>query len=485
MDKNKPTALIIGAGPSGLALAYELIQLNSDIRPVIIDKLPQVGGLSRTIYDDKSGIDLGGHRLFTKDKYVESIWKRFLKEQNAPALDDIHANRNLKFQKTGADPNFKDDVLLLRKRFSSVIKDKKKINYPIRFNPDTFKKLGFASSSQALLSYLKALVFKRNEKNFEDFLINKFGRYLYNLYFKEHSKKVWGVEASELVNEWGRERIQKSLFSANKIWEDEYYYPKYGCSQLWDKMAQYIIDNGGDIILNCEFLNFEIKQDNIISAKVKCPNLISDISANYFISSIPISDIIKSVEAPFDIKQNALNLPYRDYILVSLYTTKFNLKNTTKYPTLNDVTPDNWIYLQEKNTIASRLQIMNNWSPYLVEDFKNKYLVSLEYFCNKNDDLWNLSDDEITKLALSECEKYGFFDRYDIYKTKVIRELKAYPVYSGTYKYINKIKNHLKTYKNLYLMGRCGEHKYINMDLAMVCGINIARDINKGYVNEK
>jgi len=456
MDDKNFNALIIGAGPSGLALAYELIKLKSNIKPLIIDKLAQTGGLARTVYDSNSGIDIGGHRLFTKDKYIEKIWKEFLKIEN---------------------PQIYNDVLMEKQRFSSIIKDEKKYEYPIKFNFETLKQLGFKSSLFAILSYFKALIFKRSEDNIENFLINRFGLYIYNKFFKEHTKKIWGISPEKLFNEWDKNRIQKSLFSIPGFCKDEFYYPKYGCSQLWDKMAQYIIDNGGEIILNCEFKKFRFCGDyKIISAVVEHQGKLKEIPAKYFISSIPLPELVKTIDTPYDIKQNALNLKYRDYIIVSMYSKKFNLKNTTKFETKNNITPDNWIYLQEKDTIASRMQIMNNWSEYLV---RNDYLISFEYFCFENDNLWNLPDEELANLAISEAEKYHLFKKSDVYKTKVIREKKAYPIYTGTYRHINKIKDYLKNYKNLYIMGRYGEHKYINMDYAMVCGITIARDINK------
>ena len=456
MDKKDSYALIIGAGPSGLALAYELIELKSNIKPIIIDKLSQVGGLARTIYGDNSGIDIGGHRLFTKDKYIKKIWIKFLNVEN---------------------PEVSDDVLMVKQRFSSILKDNKKFDYPLKFNIKTFKNLGFKSSAIALLSYFKAVIFKRRENNVEDFLINRFGLYLYNLFFEEHTKKIWGMSARHLINKWGKNRIQKFLFSLPKIGRDEFYYPKYGCSQLWDKMAQYIIDNGGKIILNSEFKKFNYDANNkILSAFVEYNNKTMEIPAQYFISSIPLCDLIKVLDAPFDVKQNAINLKYRDYILVALYSKKFNLKNTEKTETCDNIAPDNWIYLQQKGTVASRMQIMNNWSEYLV---KNNYLISMEYFCTEGDKLWSMTDSELSELAISEAIRYSLFNKEDVYKTKVIREKKAYPIYTGSYIHIDKVSDYFKNYKNLYIMGRNGEHKYINMDYAMVCGINIARDINK------
>ena len=494
MTRDSKTVVIIGAGPSGLALAYELIKKKSNYVPIIIEKLDCPGGLSRTVYDGELGVDIGGHRLFTKNQYIQSIWNEFLTVQNAPSIDDIYCERNIKYPILGKDPNKYDDVMLIRKRYSSIIHNNMSFQYPIKLNLDTFSNLGYKTSFLAVLSYVKALFFKRKEKNLEDFMINRFGKVLYDVFFKSYTKKVWGVDASVLSSEWGHQRIRKlslfktvinaflSCFKFLKFQKeasliDEFYYPKYGCSALWNKMADYIVQNGGQIIYNSEFLEFSHNQNNILSIKYKKSGKTEEIFANYFVSSIPVSDLIKGVDAPYDIKQIALALPYRDYILVSFYTNDFYLKNKTEFKTVNNITPECWIYLQEKDAIASRIQIMNNWSPYLVGDFRKYYLVSLEYFANEHDELWDMSDDKIKKLAANECQKYNLFSPANIIKSSVIREKKAYPSYFGSYFNIKYVFEYLKRYKNLFFIGRNGTHQYNNMDEAMVCGINIAREI--------
>ncbi|MBQ4647196.1 MAG: FAD-dependent oxidoreductase [Candidatus Gastranaerophilales bacterium] len=496
MMENKKTVAIVGAGPCGLAVAYELLQKDKNIKPIIIEKLGCVGGLSRTVYKDNLGVDIGGHRLHTNDEYIKSIWFKFLEVQNSPAIDDILANRDVKYPKNGKNPNEEDDVMLVRKRFSSIIYNSKFFPYPLKFSLETFLNLGLKTSFKAGCSYIKSMIFKRKENNLEDFMVNRFGEVLYSIFFKDYTKKVWGLDASQLSCEWGHQRIRKlSLFKTilNSILSqfkfikfkketsliDEFYYPKYGCSQLWDLMAKYIIENGGEIILNSEFVDFNYHNDKILSLRYKTQdNEIKEIPAHFFVSTMPIKDLIVGVDAPYDIKQEALSLPYRDYILASFYTKEFNLKNSTNYPTINNITPDCWIYLQEKDAIAARIQIMNNWSPYLVGDYKNNYLISLEYFANETDDFWQKSDSEIINIAQMEAQKYNLFNKEDILQSFVVREKKAYPTYFGSYKEIDKIKKHLSKYTNLYLAGRNGQHKYNNMDEAMICGINVAREIS-------
>lgn len=495
MIKNNDNVVIIGAGPAGLSVAYELIENNSNLRPIIIEKLPCVGGISRTVYSGNLGVDIGGHRLHTDNEYVKSIWFKFLKQQNAPAIDDIYCERDVKYPEEGANPNEADDVMMTRRRFSSIIYNSKFFPYPLKFSLDTFLNLGLLTSFKAGCSYIKSMLFKREEKTLEDFMVNRFGEVLYSIFFKDYTKKVWGLDPSQLSSEWGHQRIRKlSLFKTiiNSILSqikflkfkketsliDEFYYPKFGCSQLWDLMAKYIVNNGGEIIYESEFADFVTCENKILAVKYKDKNgQINEISARNVVSTMPISELITGLDVPFDVKQDALNLPYRDYILVSFYADKFNLKNITDYKTVNNITPDCWLYLQEPDAIAARIQIMNNWSPYLVGDFKKNYLISLEYFANETDEFWQKTDNEIIEIAQMEAQKYNLFNKENILKSFVVREKKAYPAYFGTYKNIDKIKEHIARYMNLYLAGRNGQHKYNNMDEAMLCGIEVAKQI--------
>ena len=214
MTKNSKTAVIIGAGPSGLTLAYELIQSGSHIKPIIIEKLSCPGGLARTVYyKNGCGVDIGGHRLYTKDKYIQSVWNKFLPVQGFPSIDDILSDREVSYLNTGVNPNKTDDVMLVRKRFSTIFFDGKFFQYPIKLNFDTVKKLGFLTAFKSGMSYLKSLFIKKDENNLENFFINRFGKVLYSIFFKDYTEKVWGVNPSVISSEWGRERIKKlSLF---------------------------------------------------------------------------------------------------------------------------------------------------------------------------------------------------------------------------------------------------------------------------------
>ena len=246
-------------------------------------------------------------------------------------------------------------------------------------------------------------------------------------------------------------------------------------------MADEIIRMGGIIHLNTKVTSFELADGKIRALKAVKRGEEKEYRGNYFISSMPVKDLVAGFgeAVPEDVRAIAENLPYRDYILVGLYCNRINLKNNTKIPTINDICPDSWIYIQEDDITAGRMQIMNNWSPYLVKDFQNKVFLSLEYFCNEGDDMWNMSDEDMINFGISELEKLNVITKDDVLDSVRIRVKKAYPAYFGAYKDFDKVKEYLAAIKNLYCIGRNGQHKYNNMDHSMLSGIeavNVIRD---------
>ena len=261
---------------------------------------------------------------------------------------------------------------------------------------------------------------------------------------------------------------------------DEFFYPKYGCGQLWNIMAEKIISMGGEIRYSQKVVGLK-GEDNHINGVVIQDNNNNQYAENadFVISSMPIKDLLSGLEnTPDNIKEIALQLPYRDYILVGFYLNKFNLKNNTKIKTFNNICPDNWIYLQDRNIVAGRLQIMNNWSPYLVKDVQNKVFVSLEYFATEGDCLWSKTEDEMFEVAIRDMENLNMATRDDILDKVVVKVKKAYPAYFGVYSEFDKIKKYLNQFDNLYCIGRNGQHKYNNMDHSMLSGIEAVKCIS-------
>lgn len=506
-NKNRDkVAVIIGAGPAGLSAAYYLLKETDDIKPVILEELDCVGGISRTVHYNGNGIDLGGHRLFSKNQQILDFWEEILPLQGKPPIDDKILHREITVSPNGPDPDETDRVMLKRRRVSRIFYLRKFFDYPISLKASTILNMGLGRTFKAGMSYLKSCVHKVPETTLEDFMINRFGKVLYKMFFEKYTQKVWGLHPSEISKEWGEQRIKglslsKAILNAilspfklisNKEKEtsliEEYYYPKFGCGQVWEFMANEIIKMGGEIHFNTKVVDFETDGNKVTAVKaVRNDSRSEKFQGNFYISSMPVKDLVAGLgsHVPEEVAKVARDLPYRDYILAGFYCNKINLKNNTKIPTINNICPDSWIYIQEDDIIAGRLQIMNNWSPYLVKDFKNKVFISLEYFCNEGDELWNKSEEDMTALGLSELEKLGIVKAEDVIDTVRIRVKKAYPAYFGTYNQFDIVKDYLNGIDNLYCIGRNGQHKYNNMDHSMLSGIeavnviknNLSKDI--------
>lgn len=492
-------AIIIGGGPAGLSAAYSFLTKTDDILPIVLEELDCVGGISRTVHHNGNGIDLGGHRLFSKNQEILDFWEEILPLQGKPPIDDKILGRTITVSENGPDPDETDKVMLKRKRVSRIFYLRKFFDYPISLKVSTILNMGIDRTFCAGMSYIKSCFVKRDEKNLEDFMINRFGVVLYKMFFEKYTQKVWGLHPREISKEWGEQRIKglslsKAIMNAilsplklisNKQKEtsliEEYFYPKYGCGQLWEYMANEIKQLGGEIHLNTKVVSFDYNGEKILAVNVIENGENKKFEGNYYISSMPIKDLVSGLGnlVPENVKNIAKELPYRDYMLVGFYCNKINLKNNTKIPTINNICPDSWIYIQENDVTAGRLQIMNNWSPYLVKDFKDKVFISLEYFCNEGDEMWNESDDEMINFGISELEKLNIVRKEDIIDSVRVRVKKAYPAYFGVYKDFDTVKDYISQIPNLYCVGRNGQHKYNNMDHSMLSGIeavNVIKD---------
>ncbi len=501
-------AIIIGAGPAGLTAAYELL-VKTDIKPIIYEKAETIGGLAKTINYKGNKIDIGGHRFFSKYERIKQWWLNFLPLQGAPARDDIILKRavTLSTEKDAPDPEKSDKVMLLRNRLSRILFLGKLFEYPLGEHSNTFIKLGAKRTLKIATGYIKSCLFpKREEKSLEDFLINRFGKELYKIFFKEYTEKVWGVSPREIPADWGYQRIRgvsaskiiftfikEIVFRKNKSLHNEvepslikeFMYPKLGAGQLWDEVAEAIKAKGGEIFLHHRVSELIANDNKIMEAKIKneLNGQITIEGADYFFSTMPVKDLIRCLNkyASQDIIDLANDLPYRDFIIVALLVKTMKIKNRTKTKTINDIIPDNWIYIQEKDINIARIQIYNNWSPYLVQD-PNTILLGLEYFCREGDDFWNKPDTEIIEYAIKELIKIGFIERNSVLDGTVIRYPKAYPAYHGAYQYFKIIQNFTDSFKNLFLIGRAGTHRYNNMDDSMLTAMaavdNIIHNIN-------
>ena len=485
----KKTAIIIGAGPAGLTAAYTLLK-ETDIRPVVVEESAFFGGISRTAVYKNNRIDIGGHRFFSKSDRVRELWDTIMPLQGAPALDDILLNKDKPISDGGPDPEKEDVVMLVRERVSRIFYLRKFFDYPISLRPQTFLNMGLWRTMKAGFGYIAAIVHKRKENSLEDFYINRFGKPLYQMFFEDYTQKVWGVHPSQISPEWGAQRV-KGLSLSKAIWVfftkpfrkdtkkqetsliEQYHYPKKGPGQLWELMADKVVKMGGEILMNTKAVGLDVKDGRVSAVRIQEAKGTKSVAADVVFSSMPIRDLVAAMgdNAPEPVRTAAKGLPYRDFITVGLLMKKLKLNNKTKIRTLNNIVPDCWIYIQERDVKIGRLQVFNNWSPYMVDDPEHTVWIGLEYFCTEGDDMWNMDAEDFIRFAKDELCHIGVIDQEDVLDATHIRMKKAYPAYFGTYGDFDCVRAHLDGIENLYCIGRNGQHRYNNMDHSMLTAI--------------
>jgi len=494
-------AIIIGAGPAGLTAAYELLN-KTDIKPIIIEASKEIGGISKTYNYKGNRMDMGGHRFFSKSNRVLQWWLDIMPLQTMPSKDDILLNRKLIFKQSNTqnNPETEDKVMLMRRRLSRIFFLRKFFDYPISLSYKTIKNLGITRLLKSGMSYIYSFFVKRNEKSLEDFIINRFGKDLYSTFFKDYTYKVWGIEPNKIPADWGVQRIKG--VSIIKVLEDalrklfnikqknietslieQFYYPKYGPGHFWETTANEIRKKGGEIIFDQTVCKIVTENNKIVSVSAKdhLGNL-QNYKGDYFISSMPVKDLIEAFDTKDkEVETTANGLVYRDFITVGLLVKKLELLNDTRISSYKNITPDLWIYIQEKDVKIGRLQIFNNWSPYLVKDYENTVWIGLEYFCNETDDLWSMNENDFINFAISELERINIIKKENAIDRCLVKVPKAYPAYFGSYNNFDLIRNFTDKFENLFLVGRNGMHKYNNMDHSMLTSMiaveNIANNI--------
>lgn len=501
------TAIIIGAGPAGLTAAFELLHHNSGIQPLVLEATDRIGGISCTIEHHGNRIDIGGHRFFSKSDTVMDWWAQRMPLQGAPSLDDRLLGKDKPWAAQGPDPQQADRVMLIRERISRIFYLRKFFDYPISLKLATVTGLGLWRTFVAGIGYMLAQVNKRkDESSLEDFLINRFGGPLYRMFFEDYTEKVWGAHPRQISASWGAQRIKglslsKALLSAFKkllpsrkptdlrqkdtetSLIEQFFYPKLGPGQLWEYVAGDIRGMGGEIRMRHKVVGVHREGGRIVAVTAERDGVRTRIPCDYCLSTMPVKDLVAALDGeplPDDVKRIAAGLPYRDFMTVGVLAKKLKLRNTTGIRTVGDIVPDTWIYIQEPEVKLCRLQIFNNWSPYMVRDAAGTVWLGLEYMCSEDDAIWKMSDDEFIAFAVDELVKIDVVERADILDTCRIRIEKAYPAYFGSYGEFDQVRAHLDGIANLYCVGRNGQHRYNNQDHSMLTAMEAVRCMREG-----
>jgi protoporphyrinogen oxidase len=447
---NDVSVVIIGAGPAGLTAAFELSK--SRVHAVVLEADKVVGGIARTVNHNGYLFDIGGHRFFTKWTEVEQIWREILQ-----------------------------DRFLKRPRLSRIYYRGKFFYYPLRPWNALFG-LGPLESVRIIASYIHSKFSPyREEENLEQWVSNRFGRRLYQIFFKTYTEKVWGTPCTEIRAEWAAQRIKglslstairNALFKPKrphvKTLIDEFQYPERGPGQMWETLTAMLQDAGCPVLMECPVVKIRHAAGRVTEVVTRGPGGEECHPGTHFISSMPIRELVRALDPapPKEITEAAGKLRYRDFLIVTLIVNR------------KDVAPDNWIYIHEAGVKVGRIQNFKNWSPAMVPD-PNKTCLGMEYFVFENDELWSSSDDKLLALARRELEQLGLARADEIEGGTVVRMPKAYPMYDpGWLDQVAIIRNYLENnMANLQLVGRNGMHKYNNQDHSMMTAMCAARNI--------
>lgn len=499
----KKNIVIVGAGPAGLTAAFEFVkQVPDQFSVTVLESSDMVGGISKTVRYEGNRMDLGGHRFFSKDQKVMKWWNDLLPLQGNPSKDDLLTETEKPLKPEGPDPEKVDTVMLYRDRVSRIYYLRHFFDYPITIKWSLFSNMGFVNTIKSGFSYLHAMIHKRPETSLENFYINRFGKKLYSMFFENYTEKVWGRSPSNISADWGTQRVKglsvftilgdmfskmlpKFLQKNRKVETsliEQFWYPKFGPGQMWEKAAQQVQAMGGKILFRHEVKTVQIRDGHVVSVGCVTPEGNETIPADIIISSMPIRDLINGIDGtvPENVKRIANGLPYRDFITVGLQVKQLELKNETKIKTPYDRIPDCWIYMQEPELRMGRIQIFNNWSPYLVNDYQNSVSLGLEYFCNEGDSFWNMPDENFIQMAIKELVSAGFIRSENVTASHIEHVKKAYPAYFDTYNEIDIVIKWLNSVDNLYCIGRNGQHRYNNMDHSMVTAFEAVKAIVSG-----
>jgi protoporphyrinogen oxidase len=529
-------AIIAGAGPAGLTAAYELLK-RTDVHPIVFESTDVIGGIAQTHNYKGNRIDIGGHRFFSKSKRVMDWWFNILPVQGHPAsdtekmqheidyatevvmkylcpecMDEKERSENCEVRKPAPDPEKEDQVMLQRPRISRIYFRRNFFPYPIGITLKIAWRLGLLNTALIGFSYIKAQMFKRKDETYLDaFMINRFGMRLYKTFFEDYTEKVWGVPCSQIRADWGAQRIKglslrravvhavKDLLSSEfaKAQEERetslitrFFYPKFGPGQMWETVTRHVTQCGGEVHMKKRIVGVKWKEE---SGKRKVTSVVikdsetgetEEMECDYFFSTMPVKHLIAGMnpQPPADVQEVAKGLIYRDFLTVGLLLKKLHVQEKGKKP--QEDVPDNWIYVQDRGVKVGRIQIFNNWSPYMVKD-KSTMWIGLEYFVDEGDELWVKKDEDMIAQGIAEMEEIGFIQKDDVVDACVLRMLKAYPAYFGTYDQLDIIENYSLTFSNLFLIGRNGMHRYNNQDHSMLTAMTAVDNIAAGITHHK
>ncbi len=528
-------AVIAGAGPAGLTAAYELLK-RTDVHPIVCETTIALGGIAQTYNYKGNRIDIGGHRFFSKDKRVMDWWFNILPPQGAPSADTLEKQHDIDYttravleylcpeclpepgdgwtirgthvERPAPDPEEEDDVMLQRPRLSRIFYKKHFFPYPLSITLLVARRLGLWNTFGIGCSYIWRQMFPLKDETYLDaFYRNRFGDRLYQTFFEAYTEKVWGVPVSQIRADWGAQRVkglslkravahavrdllssdfQKAQRERETSLITRFFYPKFGPGHMWETVTKQVRACGGEVRTKTRVSGVHVENGRVVRVTLEdvVTGNTTEQPCDYFFSTMPIKHLM-GMMTPHPsprVVEVAEGLHYRDFLTVGLLLKKLHVEEKKRQPA-TDV-PDNWIYIQDAGVRVGRIQIFNNWSPYMVADRANTIWIGLEYFVNEGGDLWIMDDKDLIDLGMREMEAIGFARKSDLVDACVLRMPKAYPAYIGSYDQLHVVREFVEGIPNLYLIGRNGMHRYNNQDHSMLTAMLAVDNIIVGRTDK-
>jgi protoporphyrinogen oxidase len=518
-------AVIAGAGPAGLTAAYELLK-RTDVVPVVVEATGATGGIAQTFNRNGNRIDIGGHRFFSRSERVMRWWFNILPLQGAPAADTAEMGHEIDYAVTAVvehlcpecaadgsanpvelpapDPERDDAVMLQRPRLSRIFYRRHFFPYPLAITFGVARRLGIVNTVLIALSYIRSRLSPRRDETYLDaFFVNRFGRRLYETFFRDYTEKVWGVPCDQIRADWGAQRV-KGLSLTRAVTQavrdlltdptaraereretsliTRFYYPKFGPGQMWEEVARQVTACGGDVVYHTRVAGVEMGGGRVRAVTLESASTgeRETVPCDYFISTMPIKHLVAMTAPapPRNVREVAEHLVYRDFMTVGLLLRELHVREDGRAPAARIA--DNWVYVQEGDVRVGRVQVFNNWSPYMVADRANSVWIGLEYFVNDGDDLWSRPDADMIAFAIDEMVKIDFLRAEDVLDACVLRMPKAYPAYLGSYDRLEDVQRWATSVPNMFLVGRNGMHRYNNQDHSMLTAMLAVDNIVEG-----